>query len=387
MSTVTQPGANAGSSPEQQSNDVAANPQDVLTISLVGSQSHSEDPERSPTRTPHCDTEMLDATYSYFSDDGDETDEDVDAQPPKPQHRASRQTKLARQGDVAHTSRVKAVNFPRKKSWHSHSNSALRETHLRQQVVHLKSQARASKRELEEKNAKILEKDAEILHLVKSVKLLEIKGNPITPHHDNLAVVRPKESSPMDDIIYQDIVHQRRNDKIIQEAKAAKQKAFTQKAASELSFGGTATDDEKENASQKGTASRRTSQILPSNGAIPLGHALRFTGASSGNYAQRPKSANSNKAEKSSETPTPAQGPIRRAGRLVRQISDTLLGRHRESIPPVPILRQWKEVHNDIQKRYTGDSGYESIDLSHVENCDDPDEDLDRASNFHGNDT
>jgi hypothetical protein len=334
------------------------------------------------------DTEMLDANYSHFSED---EDDETDNSPPLHSFNDLYRAQHFQKNDEEPGFSFKVRDKKPSRKVLRKSNRGWRDMRLRQQVVCLKSESRTWRKELQQKNAELLKKDAEILDLAKKVKLLEIMSKPSSHQHDLLAAVLPSEPSPMDDIIYQDIVHQRRNDKIIQEAsrdKAAKKKALAHKTGSEYSHGGTATDDEKENTSQNGLSSpsRRITRISPSKGAIPLGQAFRFAPARSATATQRPASSHNhrpgsshnnqepvssqnnqspgslqtNKTEKS-ETPTPAQSPIRR---LVRKMSDTLLGRHRESIPPIPILRQWNEVHNDIKKRYTDDSGYASFDLA-----------------------
>lgn len=74
MSIATLPRANASSSLQQQSNNVAPNSQNVVAISSVGTSSY-EDPEKNQANALPYDTEMLDINYSYFSDNDDETDE------------------------------------------------------------------------------------------------------------------------------------------------------------------------------------------------------------------------------------------------------------------------------------------------------------------------
>jgi hypothetical protein len=366
------------------------NPSDTISASSTDLENYRSLPQVD-------DTEMLDANHSHFSED---EDDETDNSPPLHSFNDPYRAQHFQKNDEEPGFSFKVRDQKPSRKVLRKSNRGWRDMRLRQQVVCLKSESRTWRKELQQKNAELLKKDAEILDLAKKVKLLEIMSKPSSHQHDLLAAVIPSEPSPMDDIIYQDIVHQRRNDKIIQEAskdKAAKKKALAHKTGSEYSHGGTASDDEKENTSQNdlSSPSRRITRISPSKGAIPLGQAFRFAPARSATATQRPASSHNhrpgsshnnqqpassqnnqqpassqsnqppeppqtNKTEKS-ETPTPIQSPIRR---LVRKMSDTLLGRHRESIPPMPILRQWNEVHNDIKKRYTDDSGYASFDLA-----------------------
>lgn len=204
-------------------------------------------------------------------------------------------------------------------------------------------------------------KDAKITELEKRLHMMEVSPSWQSPSC--------LPFGPMGDVIHQDemmdqLLHQRVNDQILLEAREQKKKALAQRAASEISYSGTeeTISPHRRKFSSKAIVSLR---IVPTNSDKPiLRYPPRQIPIDVFQHSVGQELTSEGRSRSSSELTVASS-----VRRLMRKVSDGILKKsHKDDVlpPPVPELsspvrRQLSEVHNDIRKRLTTDSGYASM--------------------------